>query len=204
MKLIRWYQSATNAKRARVAAGVVAFFSFIISYSHLHEVAYRIGENRLAAVLLPLVIDIAVIAGIYMGLSAAEKGQRRGFWAWLVLWAGGATTVAGNLVSSGEGLTAKLGAVVAPIFMIITVEVLSDLVSRVEQPEAEPVKVMTAREMVRANPDITPEEIVNAKGCGLRYAERIIREEGSKGLRTSSNLSRTVSELFGTLFYQGL
>jgi hypothetical protein len=184
MKLFTWWFSGTtNAKRAKILTAVVALFAFVASYNHIFELIRDVGGSALVALITPLIVDLSVVAGIYLGLAAAERGRRRSLWAWLLLWAGSGATIGANLASAENGLKAQLVSLIAPVFLIITLEGMANMVRTVEQPEPEAsVKPMTAREMVRANPSITVEEIVSAKGCGERYAERIIREESAKEL----------------------
>lgn len=182
MKHFSWLKHATHATRAKIIAGGVALACFIISFSHIYALAYSVGESKLAAILIALVIDGSVLTGIFTGLAAAAKGKARGFWSWLALWLGGIATVSANLASSENNVTAKLVSVVAPVFLVITIEVLTYLTSRVEEPEPEPepVKPQSAAQFVRENPNASVAAIVEAKGVTPRHAQRLLDQFGSR------------------------
>ncbi|MGW0808532.1 DUF2637 domain-containing protein [Nonomuraea sp. NPDC002799] len=93
--------AASSARRSRgffFSRGIAA----VVSFRHMHERCLRHGEDHLAAVLIPLAVDGAIVVASMSVLLASRCGSRGGFLAWTMLMAGSLASFlrAGSSLSS--------------------------------------------------------------------------------------------------------
>jgi hypothetical protein len=83
---------------ASLPVAVVAVFAGIVSYSHIYALAVRTGQSGTAARLLPLSVDLLIVAGSVILLADAGRSRL----GWLGVGPGVAATLFAN-VESGIG-----------------------------------------------------------------------------------------------------
>lgn len=112
-----------------VAFVVVAGAAFRVSYSHIRELATWAGQPADVAIVLPLAVDgmMAIAALALRSDRAAERHARR--WAIFGMWLGGLTSTVANVtmtvVHRGWDWVAVGVAAAAPIFLVVSIEIVS-------------------------------------------------------------------------------
>ena len=97
--------SARTRALASLPVVVVAVFAGIVSYSHIYALAVRTGQSGTAARLLPLSVDLLIVAGSVILL--ADSGRSR--LGWLGVGPGVAATLFANIESGlGHGWLAAM------------------------------------------------------------------------------------------------
>jgi predicted GIY-YIG superfamily endonuclease len=85
--------------------GAVAAFAFLVSYTHIYDLALHHGQHRPAVQLLPLSVDLLIVAAsLVLYLQKRADEHPAGIARWLprlMLWSGIGATVAANV---GYGL----------------------------------------------------------------------------------------------------
>ncbi len=85
-----------------VLAGGVAAIAAIVSYSHIYALGRAHGGTGVAARLLPLSVDMLILAGELMLLHEADaKGSRFGL-GWTLVWSGIFATLAANVAYGAQ------------------------------------------------------------------------------------------------------
>ena len=79
-----------------LASGVAAIAA-IVSYSHIYDLGRAHGGSGTAARLLPLSVDMLIVAGELMLLHEADAKGRRFVLGWVLVWSGIAATMAANV-----------------------------------------------------------------------------------------------------------
>jgi hypothetical protein len=125
-------------KKIKVATAVlataVAVFAFIVSFSHIYSLAFTHGEGRLSSFLIPLTVDILIVAASLLMLFYARNRQKVHPLSRVMLILGVGATIAANV---GFGLDfGVVGAIVSAwpaIAFIGTVEMLVILIRDVSK-----------------------------------------------------------------------
>ena len=110
---------------SRTAAALVAAVAGIISYSHIREVALRVGEGDLAGMLLPLGIDGLIVVAAMAMIEDKRAGRYPRPSARVALVLGIVMTVAGNVASAEASWVARAVAAVPALSFLVAVEVLA-------------------------------------------------------------------------------
>ena len=80
-----------------VLASGVAAIAAIVSYSHIYDLGRAHGGSGTAARLLPLSVDMLIVAGELMLLHEADAKGRRFALGWVLVWSGILATLAANV-----------------------------------------------------------------------------------------------------------
>lgn len=110
---------------ARLAAGVIACVAGAASFEHIASVGLSVGERVWVAYAIPIAIDGLIVVGVAAALEDRKRNLKVHPWAQTALITGIAATLAANLASAEQTVTAKLVAVAAPVAFLISVEVLT-------------------------------------------------------------------------------
>ncbi|WP_432927404.1 DUF2637 domain-containing protein [Microbispora sp. CA-135349] len=83
--------------RRTTIAGValLALIAAVVSFRHMHELCLRHGEDRLAAVLIPLAVDGTIVVAS-MSILLADRYGSRGLLAWSLLVVGSLASLGAN------------------------------------------------------------------------------------------------------------
>ena len=92
-----------------LASGVAAIAA-IVSYSHIYELGRAHGGAGTAARLLPLSVDMLIVAGELMLLHEADAKGRRFVLGWVLIWSGILATLAANVTYGAQ--VGALGALI--------------------------------------------------------------------------------------------
>jgi hypothetical protein len=84
-----------------LASGVAAIAA-IVSYSHIYELGRAHGGAGTAARLLPLSVDMLIVAGELMLLHEADAKGRRFVLGWVLIWSGILATLAANVTYGAQ------------------------------------------------------------------------------------------------------
>ena len=115
----------TEAITAAGGVAVVALTAAVISFSHVRRLAVEAGETELAAWLLPISIDGAIVAAVAVILADSRAGRRPAGLTWLLLLLGLTSSLAANIASAEPTLTARAVAAWPPIALALGIEVLA-------------------------------------------------------------------------------
>lgn len=115
----------TEAITAAGGVAVVALTAAVISFSHVRRLAVEAGETELAAWLLPISIDGAIVAAVAVILADSRAGRRPAGLTWLLLLLGLSSSLAANIASAEPTLTARAVAAWPPIALALGIEVLA-------------------------------------------------------------------------------
>jgi len=134
---------------AAAGVGVVALTAAVISFSHVRRLALDAGETPLAAWLLPVSIDGAIVAAVAVILADSRAGRRPAGLTWVLLTLGLAGSLAANIASAEPTVTARAVAAWPPLGLALGIEVLASLVRRQRASQsvivaAQPAATLTA------------------------------------------------------------
>jgi hypothetical protein len=127
-------QPSTASRSGRITAtsgvATVAATSAVISYNHVRHLALHAGETELAALLLPLALDGAIVAAVAVILADSRAGRRPAALTWVLLTLGLIGSLSANIASAAPTLTARAIAAWPPMLLAVGVEVLANLSRR--------------------------------------------------------------------------
>ncbi|MBT2234407.1 DUF2637 domain-containing protein [Nonomuraea sp. NEAU-A123] len=107
-------------------AGIAA----IVSFRHMHELCLRHGEDRLAAVLIPLAVDGTIVVASMSILLANRYGSRGGVLAWTMLGVGSLASLAANVAVAEPSMIGRVIAAWPSAALIGSYELLMSQVRR--------------------------------------------------------------------------
>jgi len=133
-------QSPDRRAAWTAAAGVatVALTAAVVSFSHVNRLAVEAGESEMAAWLLPVSIDGAVVAAVAVILADSRAGRRPAGLTWLLLGLGLAGSLAANIASAEPTLTARCVAAWPPVALALGIEVMASMTRRRDTRAADP------------------------------------------------------------------
>jgi hypothetical protein len=108
-------------------AGIAA----VVSFRHMHELCLRHGEDQLAAVLIPLAVDGAIVVASMSILLANRYGSRGGTLAWAMLLVGSLASLGANIAVAEPSLIGRIIAAWPSVALIGSYELLMSQVRRV-------------------------------------------------------------------------
>jgi hypothetical protein len=113
-------------------AGVVflALVAAIVSFRHMHELCLRHGEDRLAAVLIPLAVDGLIVVASMSILLANRCGSRGGALAWSLLVVGSLASLGANVAVAEPSLIGRVIAAWPSAALIGSYELLMSQIRR--------------------------------------------------------------------------
>ncbi|MGW4797296.1 DUF2637 domain-containing protein [Nonomuraea sp. NPDC004297] len=107
-------------------AGIAA----VVSFRHMHELCLRHGEDQLAAVLIPLAVDGAIVVASMSILLANRYGSRGGVLAWVMLLVGSLASLGANIAVAEPSLIGRIIAAWPSVALIGSYELLMSQVRR--------------------------------------------------------------------------
>jgi hypothetical protein len=113
-------------------AGVVflALVAAVVSFRHMHELCLRHGEDRLAAVLIPLAVDGLIVVASMSILLANRCGSRGGALAWSLLVVGSLASLGANVAVAEPSLIGRVIAAWPSAALIGSYELLMSQIRR--------------------------------------------------------------------------
>ncbi|KAB8185969.1 DUF2637 domain-containing protein [Microbispora catharanthi] len=129
------------------SAGVflLALIAAVVSFRHMHELCLRHGEDRLAAVLIPLAVDGLIVVASMSILLANRYGSRGGSLAWSLLVVGSLASLGANVAVAEPSLVGRIVAAWPSFALIGSYELLMSQIRRCSgaQAEAQALSVLT-------------------------------------------------------------
>ncbi|PZG48848.1 hypothetical protein C1I98_12360 [Spongiactinospora gelatinilytica] len=99
----RWIQRTTTA-----GVLLLAFIAAVVSFRHMHQLCLRHGEDPLAAVLIPLAVDGAIVVASMSILLAGRYGSRGGLLAWGMLVVASLASLGANVAVAEPSLIGRI------------------------------------------------------------------------------------------------
>ncbi|MEV4575092.1 DUF2637 domain-containing protein [Nonomuraea jabiensis] len=121
-------------------AGIAA----VVSFRHMHELCLRHGEDHLAAVLIPLAVDGAIVVASMSILLANRYGSRGSLLAWTMLLVASLASLGANIAVAEPSLIGRLIAAWPSAALIGSYELLMSQIRRASATTAEVVHTETA------------------------------------------------------------
>lgn len=118
-------QRATRALNRGTTCGVIslAVAGFAMSYEALHSLAVEQGVPTPLAWMWPLVVDGFIVVASLSVVRAVADG-RHGVYAWLLVLAFSAISVAFNVIHAAPTLVARFVAAIPPTALVLSFELL--------------------------------------------------------------------------------
>ena len=144
---------AVRRIRRTTIAGValLALIAAVVSFRHMHELCLRHGEDRLAAVLIPLAVDGLIVVASMSILLAYRYGSRGSLLAWSLLVVGSLASLGANVAVAEPSLIGRIIAAWPSLALIGSYELLMSQIRRCPGRQAE----------VRDLPDLNPEPVAD-------------------------------------------
>lgn len=154
-KYVRW--------TVYVVVGAVALFAFGTSYIHIYDLSRSHGQHGMAARMLPLSVDLLIVAAsLVLFLQARAPVRATGlarFMPRLMLWAGIVATIAANVADGwaygilGAVISAWSGAIFAGLVEMVMVAV---------RPQSPEVREAVNRTVIPAGQAVIPSSAYDA------------------------------------------
>ncbi|MEU1734579.1 DUF2637 domain-containing protein [Streptosporangium sp. NPDC020145] len=109
---------------------LLAVIAAVVSFRHMHELCLRHGEDRLAAVLIPLAVDGIIVVASMSILLANRYGSRCGALAWTLLMVGSLAGLGVDIVVAEPGLIGRVIAAWPSVALIGSYELLMSQIRR--------------------------------------------------------------------------
>ncbi|XVQ86415.1 DUF2637 domain-containing protein [Microbispora siamensis] len=124
--------------RRTTIAGValLALIAAVVSFRHMHELCLRHGEDRLAAVLIPLAVDGLIVVASMSILLANRYGSRGGLLAWSLLVVGSLASLGANVAVAESSLIGRIIAAWPSLALIGSYELLMSQIRRFAEGRA--------------------------------------------------------------------
>jgi Protein of unknown function (DUF2637) len=107
-----------------VVAAVIASCSYAVSATSLYALGRQAGYSAWQALAVPVVADGPAIYGMFRIVSRSRRGARGAGYGWLLVIAGTAASVAGNVAHAQPGLVARAIAAAIPLAVLAMLEAL--------------------------------------------------------------------------------
>ncbi|MEU6720735.1 DUF2637 domain-containing protein [Nonomuraea sp. NPDC046802] len=151
-------------------AGIAA----VVSFRHMHELCLRHGEDHLAAVLIPLAVDGAIVVASMSILLANRYGSRGGFLAWAMLLVGSLASLGANIAVAEPSVIGRIIAAWPSVALIGSYELLMSQIRRVsaQEPGVGRGEVEGDRELVGED-DHDSSDQAGSRSCEVEDLRRI-------------------------------
>jgi hypothetical protein len=116
---------------------LLAAIAAIVSFRHMHELALKHGEDKLAAALIPLAVDGTIVAASMSLLLASRTGRRGGALPWTMLVISSLASLGANIAVAEPTLVARLIAGWPSFALIGAYEMLTSQIRMLAQRESE-------------------------------------------------------------------
>jgi hypothetical protein len=184
-----------NAVRltSTLGAGVVAGIAAWASYSHMSEVALRVGERADVAYLVPLSVDGLLVVASAAMLDDKRVGRKPRLSARIAFGIGIAASVSANIAHAHPTVGARIVAAWPAFALLLVVELLARRGRTVEaaispaksqvSADVEPAKsgarkaapkAAKVAAVVKSRPDLATGEAAKLAGVSTRTARRVI------------------------------
>jgi hypothetical protein len=107
-----------------VVAAVIASCSYAVSATSLYALGRQAGYDAWQALAVPVVADGPAIYGMFRIVSRSRRGAKGAGYGWLLVIAGTAASVAGNVAHAQPGLVARAIAAAIPLAVLAMLEAL--------------------------------------------------------------------------------
>jgi hypothetical protein len=107
-----------------VVAAVIALCSYAVSATSLYALGRQAGYDPWQAVAVPVVADGPAIYGMVRIVSRARRGAKGAGYGWLLVGAGTAASIAGNIAHARPELVARGIAAAIPLAVLAMLEAL--------------------------------------------------------------------------------
>jgi hypothetical protein len=108
-----------------VVAAVIALCSYAVSAASLYALGRQAGYAAWQAVAVPVVADGPAIYGMVRIVSRARRGARGAGYGWLLVGAGTAASIAGNVAHARPEVVARGIAAAIPLAVLAMLEALN-------------------------------------------------------------------------------
>jgi hypothetical protein len=125
-------------------ATVIALCSYAVSATSLYALGRQAGYAPWQALAVPVVADGPAIYGMVRILSRARRGAKGAGYGWLLVIAGTAASIAGNVAHAQPGLVARGIAAAIPLAVLAMLEALKGDTQEVARLAATAVPVAAA------------------------------------------------------------
>jgi hypothetical protein len=118
-------------------AAVIAGCSYAVSATSLYALGHQAGYSPWQAVAVPVVADGPAIYGMFRIVSRSRRRARGAGYGWLLVFAGTAASIAGNIAHAHPSLVARGIAAAIPLAVLAMLEGLkgdAEEVTRLAQP----------------------------------------------------------------------
>ncbi|MEU7829516.1 DUF2637 domain-containing protein [Nonomuraea sp. NPDC049129] len=120
-----------NIQRTTIGGVVLlAGIAAVVSFRHMHDLCLRHGEDRFAAVLIPLAVDGAIVVASMSILLANRYGSRGGVLAWTLLVVGSLASLGANIAVAEPSVIGRVIAAWPSVALIGSYELLMSQVRR--------------------------------------------------------------------------
>jgi hypothetical protein len=127
-----------------VVAAVIALCSYAVSATSLYALGRQAGYAAWQALAVPVVADGPAIYGMVRILSRARRGARGAGYGWLLVIAGTAASIGGNVAHAQPGLVARGIAAAIPLAVLAMLEALKGDTQEVARLAAQAVPAAAA------------------------------------------------------------
>jgi hypothetical protein len=114
----------------------LATIAAVVSFRHMRELCLRHGEDHLAAVLIPLAVDGAIVVASMSILLASRYGSRGGLLAWSMLVVGSLASLGANVAIAEPSMIGRIIAAWPSLALIGSYELLMSQVRQVSSIQA--------------------------------------------------------------------
>ncbi|MBE1584600.1 DUF2637 domain-containing protein [Nonomuraea angiospora] len=125
---------------------VLAAIAAVVSFRHMHALCLRHGEDHLAAVLIPLAVDGAIVVASMSILLANRFGCRGGLLARTMLLVGSLASLGANIAVAEPSLIGRIIAAWPSAALIGSYELLMSQIRRASAQESAVVQGEVARD----------------------------------------------------------
>lgn len=108
-----------------LAAGIVALVAAIASYAHMRDLALEHGQPHYLATLLPLSVDGMLVVASVVSAEDRDAGRPVRGWARVSFLAGVVGSVAANVLSAPEDITARVISAWPALALLLVVEMIA-------------------------------------------------------------------------------
>jgi hypothetical protein len=126
-----------------VVAAVIAGCSYAVSATSLYALGRQAGYSAWQALAVPVVADGPAIYGMFRIVSRSRRGARGAGYGWLLVIAGTAASVAGNVAHAQPGRVARAIAAAIPLAVLAMLEALKGDTQEVARLAAHAVPAAT-------------------------------------------------------------
>jgi hypothetical protein len=165
-------------------AAVIAGCSYAVSAASLYALGRQAGYAPWQAVAVPVVADGPAIYGMVRIVSRARRGARGAGYGWLLVGAGTAASIAGNVAHAHPNLVARAIAAAIPLAVLAMLEALKGDAAEVARLAAQAARL--------SDQPATRAEDGPADAAGVRRPERpaVAGQGEASGVRKVAARSR--------------